>query len=88
MIPKTDWEPSKKDLAWQKELLRVMDDTAVWGVPASCSVFQFDKRLQTFCLITGDPNDEVNMRIAKVLRMLGYRERGPTKKEIPDDDDS
>ena len=87
MIPKTDWKPSKQDIAWQESFLRVMGPTAVWGVPGSLSTFQFDKPNKTFCLIVGDPEHELNRRIAKVLRKLGYKEVAKTKENDDDSDD-
>lgn len=84
-IPTTDWKPSSTDVYWQESLLRVMKDGAVWGVPASESSFKFDKTNMTFCLIAGDPDHETNRRIAKILRMLNYREVSHKKEKNGDD---
>lgn len=88
MIPKTNWEPSEQDVAWQRAFLRAMAPAAVWGVPASQSAFQFNKSRKTFCLINGDPAHELNRRIAKVLQQLGYNEVTTTTSTEIDDDDS
>lgn len=74
MIPPTKWEPSRTDILFQESFLRILKDNAVWGVPCSESVFKFDKTHKTFCLTAGNPNDETNRRIAKIMKMLGYSE--------------
>lgn len=86
MIPKTDWRPSETDVEWQREMLRVLRDGAVWGVPISLSSFKFDKTNKTFCLIIGDPENETNRRIAKVLKIIGYVEVEKTGEDDNDDD--
>ena len=86
MIPTTEWRPSETDVDWQRQMLRVLKDGAVWGVPASMSSFKFDKVNETFCLISGDPEHETNRRIAKVLKILGYVEVEKTGEEDDDDD--
>jgi hypothetical protein len=86
MIPKTDWNPSPSDIAWQRDMLRILKNGAVWGVPVSLSSFKFDKTNKTFCLIVGDPAHETNRRIAKVLQALGYAETEKTGEEDNDDD--
>lgn len=86
MIPKTDWRPAETDVEWQREMLRVLKDGAVWGVPISLSSFKFDKVNKTFCLISGDPEQETNRRIAKVLKILGYVEVEKTGEKDDDDD--
>lgn len=78
MIPDTDWTPRPSDIAWQENMVRVLKDGAVWGVPMSESVFKIDKQNKTFKLTAGDPNNETNMRIAKVFKLLGYSEQENT----------
>lgn len=74
MIPTTSWEPSARDLAWQKTFVDKLANGAVWGVPGTRSAFKFDKVRETFCLLDGDPTEEGNRRIAKALRLIGYTE--------------
>lgn len=85
MIPTTKWEPSRTDILFQESLLRTLKDGSVWGVPCSESVFKFDKTRKTFCLIAGNPNDETNRRIAKIMKMFGYSEVLNTEAKRDDD---
>lgn len=66
-------------------MLRVLKNEAVWGVPISMSAFKFDKVNKTFCLINGDPENETNRRIAKVLKIIGYVEVEKTGEDNDDD---
>ena len=76
MIPPTDWTPTPADIAWQRNMLRVLqaDKPTSWAVPCSASVFQIDKKNRTFRLKLGNPDDETNKRIAVVFIHLGYKE--------------
>lgn len=74
MIPDTDWKPRPSDIAWQKELIRVLTPRATWTVPGSMSVFEISKLNNKFKLVVGDPEAETNRRIAKVFKMLGFSE--------------
>jgi|688.fasta_scaffold269103_4 hypothetical protein len=74
MIAKTNWEPTIADIEWQKTLIETMRDNSTWAVPISRSVFQINKSSKTFKLLTGDPNNETNRRIAVVFKKLEYSE--------------
>jgi hypothetical protein len=75
MIPKTKWEPTVKDIAWQRSMIDLLTDHATWGVPGALSAFKIDKPAKKFTLVVGDPNDETNRRIAKVFIKLGFSEQ-------------
>jgi hypothetical protein len=75
MIPNTTWKPEPEHLEWQKNLVRMLTDSATWAVPGTASIFQINKSLKTFELTTGDPNDEGNRRIAKVFKQIGFSEK-------------
>lgn len=72
MIGETSWEPTEQDIAWQENMIRLLKNRAVWGVPANQSAFKIDKIDKTFQLIGGDPTNETNRRIAKVFTLLNY----------------
>jgi hypothetical protein len=74
LIPGTSWTPTPSDIAWQENMIRILKDGAVWGVPISESAFLIDKSAKTFQLISGDPWNETNRRIAKVFALLDYTE--------------
>ena len=74
MIPDTDWKPSPSDIAWQKELIRVLTTRATWAVPGAMSVFEINKRDKKFKLAIGEHDDETVRRVAKVFKMLGFSE--------------
>lgn len=76
MIPPTDWKPSPADIAWQNQMINLLvkSKRTVWGVPCSESAFEIDRLNKTFRLLTGEPADETNRRIAVVFIHMGYRE--------------
>lgn len=74
MIPDTKWEPTASDIDWQRGMVRILHKRGTWAVPGALSVFKIDKDKMKFMLSTGDPDDEVNRRIAKVFRILGFSE--------------
>lgn len=75
MIPKTNWEPTAADIAWQRNMIALLTDHATWGVPGALSAFEIDKPAKKFKLVVGEPNDETNRRIAKVFILLGFSEQ-------------
>jgi hypothetical protein len=75
MIPKTDWEPTTKDIAWQRRMIELLTDHSTWGVPGALSAFEIDKPAKKFKLVVGNPDDETNRRIAKVFILLGFSEQ-------------
>jgi hypothetical protein len=75
MIPKTNWEPSTKDIAWQRSMIDLLTAHSTWGVPGAQSAFEIDKPAKKFKLVMGDPQDETNRRIAKVFILLGFSEQ-------------
>jgi hypothetical protein len=74
MIPNTDWEPTIKDINWQRSMIVKLRDRATWAVPGSLSAFEIDKTTKKFKLVVGNPDDETNRRIAKVFKRLGFSE--------------
>lgn len=83
MIPATAWEPSRADIAWQENVVRILTNKATWAVPGTQSIFEIDKASKTFKLVIGDANDETNRRIAKVFKRLGFSEFGTSEPENP-----
>jgi hypothetical protein len=74
MIPDTRWEPTPADIAWQQQMIRLLINKGTWAVPGSLSIFELDKPNKKFKLITGEPDEETNRRIAKVFKRLGFSE--------------
>lgn len=71
-IPDTDWTPTQTDIAWQQNMIRVLRENGVWGVPMNQSTFVISHKNKTFKLVAGNYADETNKRIAKIFRLLGY----------------
>lgn len=88
LIPGTGWTPSPSDIAWQENMVQVLRDNAVWGVPISASAFKVNKTNKTFQLISGDAWNETNRRIAKVFNIMGYSEINPGPTVIDENTDS
>ena len=86
MIPDTNWTPTPTDIAWQQNMIRILKDNAIWGVPASESAFKINKGDKLFQFIGGDPAHETNRRIAKVFKLLGYSEAAPTGPLVADEE--
>lgn len=73
MISSTDWNPSERDVIWQKNLIRQLKTHGgMWAVPCSDSLFKVNSEDKTFKLINGDEDNETNKRIAKVFNVMGY----------------
>lgn len=85
LIPGTGWTPSPSDIAWQENMVQMLKDNAVWGVPISESAFKINKTTKTFQLINGDAWNETNRRIAKVFNILGYTEINPLAPTVIDE---
>lgn len=83
MIPATTWEPSRADIKWQENTIRILKDKATWAVPGTQSIFEIDKASKTFKLVIGSPDEETNKRIAKVFKRLGFSEFGTSEPENP-----
>ena len=62
-------------LAWFRNLLRVMKDGALWGVPDSKQMYRIDQKNKTLILIAGDPHDELHWhdKNIKTLAALGWK---------------
>ena len=78
-----NWQPSPYMLAWFSNLLRVMKDGALWGVPGSEQMYRIDKKNKTLILIEGDPHDELHWhdKNIKTLAALGWKVKVASEKE-------
>lgn len=70
-----EWAPSPSDIAWVEGLLRMLKDDGVWACPCSRSVFTFDKVKKEYVL-EGDPQDTTNRKTIRILKDLGWKEKG------------
>ena len=73
------WKPTKTDIEWLANLIRVMRDGGEWGVPDSSSVIKFDKQRKVAVLLIGSPLHEVNRRTTEILKLLGWTMEVQTK---------
>lgn len=75
--PTLKWEPTDSDIAWQRNVLTLLKDGAVWGT--SFGIFKVNKSDKTVELTQGDPDHECNQRILIVFARLGYKFATPKK---------
>ena len=69
------WQPGPFVLAWFRNLLRVMKDGALWGMPGTQQMYRIDQKNKTLILIAGDPHDELHWhdKNTKTLAALGWK---------------
>lgn len=65
------WTPEPEDIEWTKRLIDSLCDGGCWAVPASLSIYTFNKKQKEYTLV-GDCTHCCNQRIMKVLTQLGY----------------
>jgi hypothetical protein len=67
-----NWEPTKSDLAWTRNLWNVIRVGGVYGMPITQSTFRKDSDKQ-ITMVMGDPDDEGNQRFIKATCLVGFR---------------
>ena len=68
----TKWKPSQTDIAWVSNLVRVLTDNAVWGIPGNGNVYRLSKSRKRLILIKGTADDETHERNKLVFGSIGY----------------
>lgn len=69
------WQPDRQMVAWFANMLRTLNDGAVWGVPGTGQVYQISHANKTLTLIHGDPKDPRHWHDKNkiTLAKLGYK---------------
>jgi hypothetical protein len=70
--PVDDWEPSASDIEWAEQMIRVMKDGALWGLPTGNLVYCIDHKKKTLTLVEGDSELCVHGRNKKCFGVAGY----------------
>jgi len=65
------WRPSNYDIAWAKEMVRVLKDGGLWKLPESDNVYKIDQKKKTFDLVQGEP-DETFSKNFLCFGKIGY----------------
>lgn len=68
-----DETPPSEVLDWCRNLVRIMADQAVWGIPRSQTIFRIDKQRQRLVLITPGNDDRSDfLATKKVFAHIGW----------------
>lgn len=65
-------QPPEHVLEWCRNLVRVLSDGGVWGIPRSQIVFRVDKQARKLILIVGDADDDDFIATKKVFKHIGW----------------
>jgi hypothetical protein len=68
-----NWEPGEPEYAWMRNLLSMVKDGGVWGIPAALSELTFDMEKKEYTF-NGDRDHELCRRSFRVLDHLGWKE--------------
>lgn len=72
-LPADNEEPTEHVLEWCRNLVRVMHDGAVWGIPRSGTTFRIDKKNKKLVLImAGHDNDSDFKATQHVFSFIGW----------------
>jgi hypothetical protein len=68
-----DEEPPQAEIdAWCANMVRVMKDGGVWGIPRSELVFKFDQPNKTMLLVSGNPMHPDFYATQKAFARVGW----------------
>ncbi len=67
---KAKWEPKQSDIDWQRNMLNMCSNGAIWG--ASCGIYHVDKKNKVLRRTLGGTDEETHERIIIVLEELGW----------------
>jgi hypothetical protein len=65
------WKPTKFDITWSENLIRVMKQDGVWSTKDGLSVYKFDHKNKTLIAVLRH-NSELHERIQIVFSKLGW----------------
>lgn len=65
-------KPPEHVLEWCRNLIRVLQDGGVWGIPRSQIVFRVDKGAQKLILVIGETDDPDFIATKKVFKHIGW----------------
>lgn len=75
------WEPTESDIEWQKNLLDICKDGAIWG--AAAGIYRIDKSRKTLVRTAPGVDEGTHDRIVIVLEKLGWKmEEGLWKEAV------
>jgi len=69
--PAIKYTPSPSDVAWAENLINMMKDGAVWGIPGNCTTYVVDKTKKQLRLVQGEIDDWFYKNIILFAR-IGY----------------
>lgn len=70
----TSWEPEPADIAWLKEVIRILTEDGICGLSCSRSIFILHKSKKEYSF-AGNKEHEDCKRTFKVFRILGWKIR-------------
>ena len=76
MVSLMEYQPSPSDIAWTENVLRIIRDGGVWGIPGTGQVYKVDHKEKTLTLIMdpGTPEaDELHLKIIAVAKAMGWK---------------
>lgn len=59
-------------LAWCRNLVRILKDGGVWGIPRSGVTFKVDKQNQRLVLVVGTAKDDDFLATKRVFKQIGW----------------
>lgn len=65
------WEPSKTDILWSENLIRVMNQDGIWSVPATGSAYKFDHENKVLITLV-NADQKLHNRIQIIFDVLGW----------------
>jgi hypothetical protein len=70
------------DIEWVKDLLSKLTDTGTWMIPASATIFVFNKEDKTYRTISMLGTD--NFTVNRITHVILQKELGYTRQEVDD----
>jgi hypothetical protein len=69
--PPEEQEP-KEVLEWCRQLVRILKDGGVWGIPRSGITFRVDKQNKKLILVIGNETDDDFIATKRVFKQIGW----------------
>ncbi|HPE06274.1 MAG TPA: hypothetical protein PLW50_00980 [Smithellaceae bacterium] len=66
----TKWEPQQSDIDWQRNMLDICKDGAIWG--SNAGIYTIDKKRKVLVRTMPGNDEGTNERIKIVLKKLGW----------------
>jgi len=68
------YKPSPSDITWLRNLIELLKEGGVWGIPRSGGVFTFYKESKEYTYL-GNREHQADTRTITILAELGWKER-------------